>query len=339
MSVATSIARPTRRDLLRGAGVLGAATLAAACGSGSRDAAAPGAATVEHLRGSVVVPDDPRRIVTVGFSDQDPVLALGGTLVGVTDWYGRYEYATWPWAQPALGSQRPAVLNKGKFTGTPDYRYEEIAALRPDLIVGMYTKMSDEQYERLSVIAPTVGPPKGHKEFATPWDVATRLAGDALGKRAEAERMIDEVNRRFARARAAHPEFQGRTALVAERFQPGSTYVRSPGDPRSQLLAGLGFTVPEVVSDAARNDGSPVADENMSSLDKDVLVWNIGNKPSLRSEIEALPIYHSLGVVRAGRSVFIDDPVVSGAWTWGTVLSIPTVIDTLASSLARVMTR
>ena len=29
--------------------------------------------------------------------------------------------------------------------------------------------------------------------------------------------------------------------------------------------------------------------------------------------------------VRAGRSVFVDDPLVSGAWTWGTVLSIPRV--------------
>ncbi len=340
MSVTAPIARPaTRRALFRGAGLLGAASLAAACGAGESAKAAPGKRTVEHLRGSTVVPDDPRRIVTVGFSDQDPVLALGGNLVGVTDWYGDYEFATWPWAQAALGAQRPAVLNKGKFTGTPDYRYEEIAALKPDLIVGMYTKMNPEQYDRLSVIAPTIGPPKGHKEFATPWDVATRLAGDALGKRAEADRRIAEVNERFARARAAHPQFKGRTALVAERFQPGSSYVRSPGDPRSQLLAGLGFTVPEVVSDGARNDGAPVGDENMALLDKDVLVWNIGNKPSRRTEIEALPIYHSLGVVRAGRSVFIDDPVVSGAWTWGTVLSIPTVIDTLASSIARVMTR
>jgi len=39
-------------------------------------------------------------------------------------------------------------------------------------------------------------------------------------------------------------------------------------------------------------------------------------------------------VVRAGRSLFVDDPLVSAAWTWGTVLSLPTVIDALVAQLA-----
>ena len=339
MAVVAPLARPTRRDLLRGAGMIGAAALAAACGAGDPDPSASGRRTVEHLRGSTVVPDDPQRIVTVGFSDQDPVLALGGTLVGVTYWYGEYEYATWPWAQSRLGTQRPAVLNKGAFTGTPEYRYEEIAALRPDLILGVYTKMSEEQFQRLSAIAPTVAPPVGHKEFATPWDVSTRHVGDALGKRADADAAVTAVNEKFAGARAANPAFQGRTALVVERFRPGSTFVRSPGDPRSQVLAGLGFTVPTVAGSGTGNDGVSVADERMAELRPDVLIWNVGSKPAVRAEVEAMPVYRDLEVVRAGRSVFIDDPVVSGAWTWGTVLSIPTVIDTLASSIAPVMTR
>ncbi|BDD83097.1 ABC transporter substrate-binding protein [Tsukamurella pulmonis] len=336
----SAVVSPTRRALFRGAGLLGAAGLAAACGAGGGSVVESGRRTVDHLRGSTAVPDDPRRIVTVGFSDQDPVLALGGRLVGVTDWYGDYEFATWPWAQAQLGDQRPAVLNKGKFTGTPDYRYEEIAALRPDLILGLYTEMNPDQYERLSRIAPTVGPPPGYKEFTAPWDAATRLAGDALGRREAAERAITAVNERLSAARAAHPEFAGRTAVVVERFEPGATFVRSPGDPRSRLLSALGFTVAEVAgNDSGGNDGVSLPDENMSRLDQDVLVWNIGSTPAVRTEIEGLPIYRTVPAVRAGRSVFIDDPVVSGAWTWGTVLSIPTVVDALASSIARVMTR
>ncbi|NMD58250.1 MULTISPECIES: ABC transporter substrate-binding protein [Tsukamurella] len=340
MPIVLPTVRPTsRRDLFRGAGLLGAAALAAACGT-EGNAPESGRRTVEHVRGSTVVPDDPQRIVTVGFSDQDPVLALGGRLVGVTDWYGDYEYATWPWAQMALGDQKPTVLNKGKFTGTPDYKYEEIAALKPDLILGLYTKMSPDQFEQLSRIAPTVGPPAGHKEFTAPWDVATRLTGDALGRRDAADRAIAAVNEKIAQARAAHPEFAGRTALVVERFKQGSSFVRSPGDPRSRLLAALGFTVPEVAGSAGSgNDGVDLADERMAELDQDVLVWNVGSAPSRKAEVEALPIYRTVPAVQAGRSVFVDDPLVSGAWTWGTVLSIPTVVDALASSIAPVMKR
>ncbi|GAB3126015.1 iron-siderophore ABC transporter substrate-binding protein [Tsukamurella serpentis] len=334
MSTAQSTPSITRRSLFRGATLIGAASLAAACGAGGGRSDSGGKRTVEHIRGVTVVPDAPQRIVTVGYSDQDPVLALGGRLAGVTDWYGDYEFATWPWAQQALGDQRPTVLNKGKFTGTPDYRYEEIAALRPDLILGFYTEMSQEQYDRLTAIAPTVAPPKGHKEFTAPWDVVTRLAGDVLGKRDEADRAIASVNEKMDRVRAANPQFAGRTAVVVERFKQGSSFVRAPGDPRSRVLSALGFTVPDL-GEGKTNDGITLADEQMARLDQDLVVWNVGSKPSVRAEIEALPIYRTIPAVREGRSVFIDDPLVSGAWTWGTVLSIPTVVDALADNLAR----
>ncbi|MDF0530528.1 iron-siderophore ABC transporter substrate-binding protein [Tsukamurella sp. 8F] len=325
----------TRRTLFHGAGLVGLAAIAAACGS--RDAQAPnsGGRTVEHLRGVTRVPDDPQRIVTVGYSDQDPVLALGGKVVGVTDWYGDYRYATWPWAQKALGDQKPEVLNKGQFTGTPDYRYEEIAALRPDLILGLYTSMSQDQYDRLSQIAPTVGPPKGYRSFTVPWDVATRTTGDAIGRSDEARRQIASVEDRIGQAKSAHPEFHGRTAVVVERFQQGSVWVRAQGDPRSRLLSGLGFTVPDLAARIAKgNDGAALAEEKMGILDQDVLVWNVGSQPSRQGEIEALPIYHTLPAVQRGRSVFISDPLVSAAWTWGTVLSLPTAVDGLTNKLA-----
>ena len=42
--------------------------------------------------------------------------------------------------------------------------------------------------------------------------------------------------------------------------------------------------------------------------------------------------------VQAGRSLFVDDPMVSAAWTWGTVLSLPTVIGALVAQLSAVLT-
>ncbi|MFJ3957613.1 iron-siderophore ABC transporter substrate-binding protein [Arthrobacter sp. NPDC090010] len=324
----------TRRGFL--AGGLSAAALAGltACGT---EGAAPSAGTrkVEHLRGTTEVPAEVKRVVTVGFSDQDAVLALGFQPVGVTDWYGDYPYAVWPWAQGALGDAKPKVLNKGSFTGKPDYQYEQIAALKPDLILGLYTSMSETEYQRLSQIAPTVGPPKGHPEFAAPWQAVTRLAGQALGRSELAEEKIAAVQAKIDQTRKEHPEFEGLTALVAERFEQGASYARSKGDPRSQLLTGLGFVIPtDIPAVGGNTDGAPVSDERMELLDRDVLIWNIGFTPALRKTIEKLPLYPTLDVVKKGRSVFVDDALVSGAWTWGTVLSLPTVIDALAALIA-----
>ncbi|GAA1326945.1 hypothetical protein GCM10009610_61510 [Pseudonocardia xinjiangensis] len=165
--------RITRRRLLTGAGALGALGLVTACGGAidSATGASPASGTggfplsVEHRNGTTRIPAAPQRVVTVGYSDQDPVLALGVRPFGVTDWYGDHPYATWPWAQDELGDAQPVVMNRGTFTGTPEYRYEEIAAMAPDLIIGLYTGMDATQYETLSRIAPTVGPPAGFPEW------------------------------------------------------------------------------------------------------------------------------------------------------------------------------
>jgi iron complex transport system substrate-binding protein len=337
----------SRRRLLTGAGALGALGLLTACGGAtgpSAPAAPPAAAgafplTVEHSKGTTEIASAPQRVVTVGFSDQDPVLAMGVRPVAVTDWYGDYPHATWPWAQDELGDAQPTVLNKGAFTGTPEYRYEDIAAVAPDLIIGLYTSMDDTQYQTLSRIAPTVAPPAGYPEWGAPWDEYTRLAGRALGNPDRAEELIAGVDAQLAAARAANPQFAGRTVVVAERFEGGQSLVRKPGDQRSQLLTGLGFTIPpEFAELPGETDGGTVSDEQMGLLDRDVLLWNTGFSPEVREDVERAPLYSQLEVVKAGRSVFVEDPMISAAWTWGTVLSLPTVIDALVAQLAAVLT-
>ena len=90
-------------------------------------------------------------MVTIGFSEQDPVLALGVKPVAVREWFGGHPYAAWPWAVDDLGDAEPTVLTMP--FGELDY--ERIAVLRPDLIVATHSGITEEEYERLSRIAPT----------------------------------------------------------------------------------------------------------------------------------------------------------------------------------------
>src|ERR1051325_10365379 len=96
--------------------------VAAGCGSDDDDnssaAAQPAATTaekaafpvtVEHRYGTTTVDKAPQRIVTVGSTEQDVVLALGRQPVGVTEWYGGPPDATSPWAQPLLKTKPPLL--------------------------------------------------------------------------------------------------------------------------------------------------------------------------------------------------------------------------------------
>jgi iron-siderophore transport system substrate-binding protein len=290
---------------------------------------------VEHAQGSTTIEEAPERIVTLGYNDQDFVLAFDVTPVAVTDWYGDYEHATWPWAQDRLGDTKPEVLNKGGFTGEANFNYEAITALRPDLILALYVDVDDTAYGLLSNIAPTVVRTSGFPDFGMPWQETTRLVGQVLAQPERADAMIAEVDELFEEAAAAHPEFAGRTAAVAEQFEGGSSFVRSANDQRTKMLTSLGFVFPDDLAELTGDlDGAEVSDEQMALLDVDFLVWNVGHEPSLRAEIESKPLYSQLEVVKAGHSVFIEDPLVAGALTWGTVLSIPYALEALVPQFA-----
>lgn len=271
---------PTRREFLIGAGSLLVLGAAGCGGSGGGEGASGEKRTIEHKYGSTEISGTPRRVVTVGFSDQDPILALGVKPIAVTDWYGDYPHAVWPWAQDELGDARPKVLNRGKFTGATEPNFEAIAALEPDLVIGMYSGLSEQQYETLSEIAPTVPQSGKYPDWGMPWQEMTRMADRALGKRERAAELIVGIEGRFEEARQQHPEFEGKSAVVAERFETGF-FVRAPQDPRSQFLTSLGFEITEDIAELTGDkDGAHVSEERLDLLDRDVLVWNAGLPPS-----------------------------------------------------------
>jgi iron complex transport system substrate-binding protein len=292
--------------------------------------------TIEHKLGSTTLESEPKRVVTLGLTDQDAVLALGVQPIAVTDWYGDYPSAVWPWAQRALGDARPAVLARGEFTGNQSYDYEELLGLRPDLILALYGGVSQKQYDTLSKIAPTVLQPRGVVDYGISWQDATEVAGRALGRSQEASALVAEVDAQFAAAARAHPQFDGRSAVVAERFEDGSSFARSPTDPRTRFLTSLGFRLPaEIGRLSGDRDGATISDERIDLLDNDVLVWNLGYNPEVRGALDRLDVYQSLGVVRDGGVVYVSDPLSSAALTWSTVLSIPYALDRVLPQLDR----
>ena len=57
------------------------------------------------------MPEEPKRVVSVGVTEQDVLLQLGVVPVGVTEWYGEQPDATWPWAHDLLEGAHPEVLS------------------------------------------------------------------------------------------------------------------------------------------------------------------------------------------------------------------------------------
>ncbi len=322
--------KATRRQVLGGAGLL---LLTAACGRDTTPEAHGGAGfpvTIEHKHGSAEIPAPPRRVVTVGLTEQDYVLAFGVAPVGVREWFGGYPGALWPWARKKLGDRPlPKVLP------VEELNFEQIAALKPDAILGVNSGLTPDEYGKLSRIAPTVAQPAEYADYGAPWQEITRIIGRALGRPKQAEALVPDIERRFEQARADHPELRGSTGLLATSID-GSAYVYAEG-PAPRFLTSLGLKLPKAAASLfSGDDRAPVklSLERLGVLDKaDVLVLGVYGNPS--TSVANKSVYQALDVARQGRDVIMPKMSrLNGALSFSSVLSLPTALDGLVPRLA-----
>jgi iron complex transport system substrate-binding protein len=314
------------------AGTVSAASVADDAASVDTTAGTDGEAafpvTIEHKYGSTTIDAEPTRVVSVGFNDQDALLALGVIPVGIRDWYGEQPFAVWPWAQDELGDAEPVVLSPNGV----ELNVEAVAALDPDLIVGIYSGMTESEYDLLSTIAPTIAQPSEFIDYGTPWQEQTRIVGRAVGKAELAEDLVTSIEDRYASIQTEHPEFVGATSAVAFSFE-GSPGAYTSSDVRSRLLADLGFVIPpdfdEIAGDAFFASFSA---EELELLDLDTVVWIVGDDLALDAILE-LPLRQSLAFATEGREVFANFEL-SGAFSFSSPLSIPYLLDELVPKLA-----
>ncbi|MEJ5081202.1 MULTISPECIES: iron-siderophore ABC transporter substrate-binding protein [unclassified Ochrobactrum] len=271
---------------------------------------------VSHALGTSDISPSPKRVITLGWSGEDVVLALGTVPIAMTR-YGSFPSGMFPWDEAKLTGERPLLLSG-------DLNYEAIAALKPDLIVGIYSGIDAVAYKRLSTIAPTVVYRSG--PWQADWREQTEIIGEALGKPKEAQALIAETDVLLERFGKNHPELQGKTFTFGS-YMPGSSgiIVYLPSDPRVQALTKMGLKISSGVEALATSDpdetSTSVSLENVGSIDADILIMWYGE--GARDAAETQPLFAALNAVKRGSYVALDDPVSVWSTSALSVLSIP----------------
>ncbi|MDP2710697.1 MAG: iron-siderophore ABC transporter substrate-binding protein [Solirubrobacteraceae bacterium] len=319
----------TRRRFVTGSLGLGAVILTG-CGDGDRETAGttPGSdafpVTIAHKFGSTQIPRPPKRIVSVGYNDQDFTLALGQPVLGTVR-SADYPYPDRPWARQAAGSAKPKEIGS-----LGELNLEQIAALRPDLIIGLYAGTTKAEYSKLSRIAPTVAQPDRYPDYAIPWRQQLLLTGRALGRNDRARELVEQLENRFAKARREHPELEGRSVVLAS-LGDGSGYAAFTG-PRGNFFTDLGLKIPApIVKRAGDEYFADFSSEQVRLLDLDVVIMF-----ATRKEAEARPLFRRLDAVREGRVIYlpIGNADLYGALNYNSPLSLPFQIDGFVPRLA-----
>jgi iron complex transport system substrate-binding protein len=313
--------------------------LLGACGdddAGGASSTAPGATDafpveMENMFGTTVIESAPERVVSIGYTDGDFVLALGVTPVAFRDWYGEQPDGLWPWA-----AESPAADDSITVLEPNDLNFEQIAALDPDVIIAIVSEIEQADYDKLEQIAPVVAQTDEYVKYGTPWDEVQLMVGRALGMEDEAQALVDDVNAQIAEAAEAHPEWAGRTANVVIPAADGTWYAYTDQDNRGRLLTELGFVIPQEILDLAGDrfyaQGSG---EQLALVDADLLTYNTFVADD-RAGVDARPRWTTIPAVAEGRSLFLDEQLV-GAMSFSTTLSIPYALEDLVPAIEAVI--
>jgi iron complex transport system substrate-binding protein len=267
-------------------------------------------------------PAPPTRIVALSF-EEDVLSQVGVAVVGRTENY----YAPgslYPWQE---GEVDPAVVP----LGGNELDLEKVATLAPDLILATNYYELETVYEGLSAIAPTVAYRTGWGEAT--WQDTARVIGRAVGKEAEVEQRIGEVDGSVAALAAELPGLSGKTFSAVFYHDAGQFSVdTNPEGHTAKLLGQLGMVMsPRIVAEVQNR---ALGAEQVGFIDADLVRLGYASD-ELRAQLTASPLFQAVPAVRDGR-VFESDVFGATAGNNPTLLNVPWQLEQQRAVLERV---
>ena len=289
--------------------------------------------TIDHLYGSTTIEQAPERILTIGWSTQDAVIALGYVPVAMPiNTWGGDEDGFLPWTREALGDgELPALFND--IDGLP---FEQFIEFAPDLILAPYSGVTEDDYQLLTAIAPTVPPIE--QLWGSSWQDLTVVAGTALGESAAAEQVIADVDATVQSGAAEHPELAGKTFIYGNMSNDNGTFnIYTVTDPRPQFLTSIGLVPAPLVEELSQSSENvyygPVSFELAQTLVADVTIFWFTNDEEYATLMET-EAYKALPAVQNGTFGAIVGESLVMATSAFSPLSIPYALEAFLPVLA-----
>ncbi|HWV23583.1 MAG TPA: iron-siderophore ABC transporter substrate-binding protein [Thermomicrobiales bacterium] len=289
--------------------------------------------TIPHVYGETVIAEEPKRVVTLSWINQDVVISLGVIPVGMPfNAWGGDEEGYLPWTREAIGDNPAPVL----FDDSVEIPFETIIDLEPDVIIGVFSAISQDEYNTLSAIAPTVAYPE--VPFGTSWQDTTRIIGQILGKADEAEELLKSTEDLIAHSAVEYPQIKDKTFTYASVNGSESVNVYTVIDVRVQLMTSMGmkpspFSESLEIGDDRTAYFVGLSFERVNEIDGDLLIMWFANQDDADALAE-MPVMKSLPFFQNGTFVpVVGEPYVMAS-SAPSPLSIPYMLDEYVPQIA-----
>ena len=317
-----------------------AAVTLASCASETADESAGDApaegTVVEHALGETVIPEDVERVATVNWANHEVPLALGVVPVGMAaaNFGDDDGDGVLPWQKDALdelGGEEPVLFDE-----TDGIDFEAVADTDPDVILAAYSGLTQEDYDTLSKIAPTVAYPEG--PWATEWDDVIRYNAAGMNMADEGEALIDELQQEIDDSVARYPDLAGTKTMFLTHVDTtdlSTVNFYTANDTRAAFFENLGLATPDAVAEASESGefSGSVSAEQVDVFDDVELIVTYGDQ-ELVDTLKADPVLSQMPAIENDAIVLMDGSGPMGTAANPTPLSISWVLDDYVDLLA-----
>jgi iron complex transport system substrate-binding protein len=267
--------------------------------------------SIDHAFGTTTIDATPERVATVAWSNHEVPIALGIVPVGMSKatWGDDDNDGVLPWVEDALadlGAPTPVLFDE-----TDGIDFEAVADTQPDVILASYSGLTQEDYDTLSKIAPVVAFPE--VAWGTSWQDMIRMNSAAVGRPAEGEALVSELQGEVEAAVSAHPELRGKRILFSYIDPTDLSQIGfyTSHDTRPGFLAELGFPMPAIVEEVSAGTSafysSVSAEEADRFADVDLFVTYGDPDSDVVAQLQADPLLSKIPAIANGSVAILEN--------------------------------
>ncbi|WP_245641996.1 iron-siderophore ABC transporter substrate-binding protein [Nonomuraea candida] len=295
--------------------------------------------TIKHALGTTTIDKKPERVATVNWANHEAPLALGVVPVGMAaaNFGDDNGDGLLPWVEERLKelkAPKPVLFDE-----TDGIDFEAVADTQPDVILAAYSGLTQQDYDTLSQIAPTVAYPEA--AWSTPWREIIRLNSKAIGLAAEGEKLIGDIEGDIKTVVAKYPQLQGKSIMFMTHVDPNDVSeigFYTAHDTRTLFFEDLGLKIPGSIAEASKGTEKFALTRSAEQIDVfddvDIITGYGGDNADLLNKIRKDPLLSKIPAIKRGSVYLLPDSKPLGTAANPTPLSISWVLEDYVKALA-----
>lgn len=293
--------------------------------------------TIEHAFGTTTLTAKPERVATVAWANHEVPLSLGVVPVGMAaaNFADPDGDGLLPWVKEKLdelGAQTPVLFDE-----SDGIDFEAVADTKPDVILAAYSGLTQEDYDTLSKIAPTVAFPS--TPWTTSWREMIKLNAAGMGMPAEGDALIADLEGKIKAAAQANPVLAETSVMFLTHVDVTDLSVvnfYTPADTRVQFFSDLGLKTPASIAafepDPANPFAGSVSAENADTFNDVDLIVTYGDQAMIDA-LKADPLLGLMPAIANDAVVLLDGSSANATAANPTPLQLPYLLDWYVNEL------